>query len=285
VIYGDFPLGRPAVGTEASVNTIEPKHCREFHQRIYVPNNTTLAVVGDFDSQAVIAEITELTKDWKNRELPELKLPPIKSLAKSTEEIIPMEGKAQLNVYMGHLGVTRDNPDYYKLLVMDNILGVGTGFTDRLSSRLRDQQGLAYTVTASITSTAGEEPGVFSAFVGCEARDFAEVKTIVKEVIEGMRDKKPENWEVEETKSYLVGAMPFKLATNEDLAEQLLLIEKYHLGLDYQKKFREAIKAVTVDDVSAVARTYLHPDRMATVAAGPIQAPGSQQPKPDKPEQ
>ena len=62
------------------------------------------------------------------------------------------------------------------LLVMDYILGTGAGFTDRLSSRLRDREGLAYTVTANITSSASEEPGLFTCYIGTEAKNFARVK-------------------------------------------------------------------------------------------------------------
>ena len=73
-----------------------------------------------------------------------------------------MPDAVQLQFMMGHVGVRRENPDYYKLLVMDYVLGTGPGFTDRLSSRLRDREGLAYTVTANISSSATEEPGLFN---------------------------------------------------------------------------------------------------------------------------
>src|SRR5207249_7812023 len=64
----------------------------------------------------------------------------------------------QLNIYLAHLGVSRTNPDYYALQVMDTILGGGAGFTARIPQRLRDELGLAYTTFASITMTAGIDP-------------------------------------------------------------------------------------------------------------------------------
>ena len=70
----------------------------------------------------------------------------------------------------------RSDPNYYKLLVMDNVLGTGSGFTDRLSANLRDRQGLAYTVNASITGDAGEEPGTFTCFIGTFPDKLAAVK-------------------------------------------------------------------------------------------------------------
>ena len=86
--------------------------------------------------------------------------------AKGEEIIVPDPTAAQTHVYLGHLGVTRNHPDFYPLLVMDNVLGTGPGFTDRLSATLRDRQGLAYTVTAQIAASASEQPGTFTGYIG-----------------------------------------------------------------------------------------------------------------------
>ena len=93
-------------------------------------------------------------------------LPAVEKPAQSTQKVLSMPATVQLYLYMGHVGIKRDNPDYYKLLVMDYVLGTGPGFTDRLSSQLRDRQGLAYTVSATITPGAAELPGAFTCFIG-----------------------------------------------------------------------------------------------------------------------
>ena len=72
----------------------------------------------------------------------------------------------QSNIYLGHLGIERTNPDFYALQVLDTILGGGAGFTARIPQRLRDELGLAYTTFASITMTAGVDPGRFVAYIG-----------------------------------------------------------------------------------------------------------------------
>src|SRR5207237_3272371 len=78
----------------------------------------------------------------------------------------------QLNIYLGHLGVSRTNSDYYTLQVLDTILGGGAGFTARIPQRLRDELGLAYTTFASITATAGLDPGRFIAFIGTSPKNM-----------------------------------------------------------------------------------------------------------------
>jgi zinc protease len=281
-VYGDHPLGRPPNGTADTVEKLSRDDCVQFHAKVFVPNNTTLVVVGDFDSESMVKEITDLTKDWKTRELPKLQLAQPEMPGRFVQKILPMENAVQVNLYLGHVGIRRDNPDFYKLLVMDNILGLGTGFTDRLSSKLRDRQGLAYTVSAAITSTAGEEPGTFSAFIATYPDKFPVVKTMLLEEIEKLRIEKPTDQEVADAETYLLGSLPFRLATNENLAEQMLAIERYGLGNDYLEKFRKEVAAVTAEDVQKVAAKYLDPKHMVLVAAGPIDERGRPLGKADK---
>ena len=79
---------------------------------------------------------------------------------------LPM-AREQVHVFLGHLGIRRTHPDFYVLSVMDHVLGTGPGFTSRCSRKLRDEQGLCYSVSAGITASAGEEPGTFTSCSSC----------------------------------------------------------------------------------------------------------------------
>src|SRR5262249_39852199 len=138
-----------------------------------------------------IDEVKKLTAGWKKAELAPPKVPEVPFPKKFTQKVLTMAEAAQLHFYLGHVGVRRTNPDYYKLLVMDNMLGTGPGFTDRLSARLRDRQGLAYRVSATITASAGEEPGTFTCYIGTRPANFALVKKVFLEELERIRKEKP----------------------------------------------------------------------------------------------
>jgi zinc protease len=246
---------------------------RAFHAEAFAPNFATVAVVGDFNADEMVKKVTALTKDWKksDRPKPQVEAPPKPSAA---ELIVADPHAAQVHVYIGHLGVKRDNPDYYKLLVMDNVLGVGPGFTDRLSSNLRDRLGLAYTVNASITSSAGVQPGAFTGFVGTFPKNFLDVKFGFLKEVNKLRDEPPTRQEVDDAKKYLLGSLPFRFTTLSGVAHELLAAERYGLGFDYIEKYRKEVEAVTPADVQAMAKKYLDPKALVVVAVGAIDKQG-----------
>lgn len=274
VAYGSHPFARPSEGTAASVAKLQREDCIAFHAATFVPGNTVITLVGDFDSAAILAQVTALTADWKSQPI-NVSKPAAPTLpVKAEERIITMADSSQLQVLMGHVGVRRSNPDYYKLLVLDNVFGTGPGFTSRLTARLRDRQGLAYSVGGAIARSADLEPGVFLCSIGTEAKNFKLVREQIIEEINKLRDEKPTAQEVEDAKAYLLGSMPFSMTTTHGAGTMLLMMERHQLGPTYLDDFRKAISAVTADDVQAMAKKYLHPDRLVIVAAGAVNAKG-----------
>ncbi len=274
LVYGKHPLGRPALGTKSSVEKLTAEDCAALRDLVFVPDNIYLAVAGDIDPDQIVDEIKELTADWKPSKLAALDLPTIDKPEQFTEKFISMPDAAQLQFFMGQVGIRRSNPDYYKLLVMDNVLGTGNGFTDRLSAKLRDREGLAYTVTANITSSAGEEPGTFACYIGTEAKNIDRVKKEFLQELDRIRSEPPSQKEVDNVKRYLLGSLPFQFTTNEAIAGRLLYVERFKLGFDYLADYRKAVEAVTPEDIQEVAHKYIDPEHMYLVAAGAIDAHG-----------
>jgi zinc protease len=273
-VYGKHPYGRPALGTRESVEKLTPADCSAFHTKAFVPDNTLVAIVGDFDSAEVVEEIKTLTAGWMKAAV-EVPPPPIvEKPAEFSQKILTMPQAAQLHFFLGHVGIRRNDPDFYKLLVMDNVLGTGPGFTDRLSARLRDREGLAYTVRANITDSATTEPGEFSCYIGTDNDNFERVKAEFMEELHRIRDEKPTAQEVEDAKLYLLGSLPFKVSNSPNVAALLLAIERYGLGLNYLDDYRKAVAGVTPSDVQAVAQKHIDPQRMVLVAAGAVDQQG-----------
>ncbi len=274
LVYGEHPLGRPPLGSRETVEKLTAADCKAFHARTFLPNRTVLVVAGDFDSAAMLQKIETLTRNWIRRDTPPPTVAAPPAPAAGGVHIVSDPQAAQVHVFFGHLGIRRNHPDYHKLLVMDNVLGTGPGFTDRLSAILRDRMGLAYTVRATITASAGRQPGTFMGYVGTFAKSFDDVRRGFLREVERIQAEPPTAEEVENAKRYLLGSMPFRFTTLQGIAGQLLAAETYGLGFEFLEQFRREIAAVTAADVQHVARQYLDPKRMFIVAVGPIDAQG-----------
>lgn len=279
-IYGKHFKGRPSRGSLATVQKLTRDDVVAFHKQVVVPENTAVAIVGDFDTKEMIDLVTKLTSNWKGKLPPAPEMPELTIAKVPSTKLITMPNSAQLQFLMGHLGIKRNHPDYFKLLVMDNVLGSGAGFTDRLSSRLRDREGLAYTVNATITDSAEIEPGAFMCYIGTDARNYQRVKQLFLEEIERLRKETPSEYEVSSTKQYLLGKLAFMLTTSDNIAEKLLYINRYDLGFDYFDKYRASVEAVTPAQVREMAEKYIQPGSFATVAAGAIDKDGRILPPP-----
>jgi zinc protease len=163
---------------------------------------------------------------------------------------------------MGHIGISREDPDYYAVMVMNYVLG-GGGFSSRLMDNIRDNKGLAYDVHSGFS--ARKEPGAFSVSIQTKNESanevieetFKEIRRIQKELVSEK--------ELADAKAYITGSFPLKMDTYAKLAGMLTSIEIYGLGLDYPQTYPGLINKVTRERIQEVAKKYLHPDTMAIV--------------------
>jgi zinc protease len=246
----------------------------DFHRRYFVPNNVILSIVGDFRVPELLPKIEKAFASWERKPVLFPTYPaPVRQTEKRVKYItMPAQ---QLNIYLGHLGVARTTPDYYALQVLDTILGGGAGFTARIPQRLRDELGLAYTTFASITMTAGLDPGRFIAFIGTSPENMKlaidgllnEIRRIIEEPVTAQ--------ELQDAQDYLTGSFVFAFESSPQIARFLVHAEVYSLGFDYIEKYPQYIREVTVDDISRVARKYLDSENYTLVVVGPVAEDGN----------
>jgi zinc protease len=274
LVYQDHPLHRPSHGYPNTVERLTRDDLVEFHRRYFVPNNIILSVVGDFQVPEFLPKIEKAFGGWEAKPVifpiyPE----PTRQNTKRVK-FITMPAQ-QLNIYLGHLGISRTNPDYYALQVLDTILGGGAGFTARIPQRLRDELGLAYTTFASITMTAGWDPGRFVSFIGTSPENMKlaidellnEIRRIIEEPVTAQ--------ELQDAQDYLTGSFVFGFESSPQIARFLVHAQVYGLGFDFIEKYPQYVRAVTVNDVTRVARKYLDSENYTLVVVGPVAEDGN----------
>jgi len=268
LVYGDHWLGRAAYGTHASVKRIRTKHLREHHARHWVGKRAVIAVCGDIDPEAVRREFERQLRRW-NAGTPLVTTAPVLPPRAVRTDAFDAQ-RQQVHVFLGHLGITRNHPDYAALVVMDHVLGTGPGFTNRISRILRDEQGLCYSVNANIHGSAGILPGMFTAYIGTSPENVATAVQGFLREMRRIRDEPVSAEELEIAKSYLIGSFPLGFERASRRASYLVSHELHNFPADNLDQMLRAFGAVTVADVQRAAREQLHPDQACLAAAGPV---------------
>ena len=268
-LYRGGPLQFPSLGTPASVKRLRIEDVREFHRRRYAPGNTVLVVVGNFGNARVADLVDRCLGSWRNGQYRRSPAPaPRRQRAPRVRQRV-LEGREQVHICLGHLGVTRDDPDFYALQVMDAILGSGPGFTSRIPRELRDRRGLAYTTYSDLTGSAGRYPGRFLAYICTSpANTGAAVSGLLGEV-ESLIEDGPTEEELELAHNYLTGSFVFGFQSNVQVARFLITAELFGLDADFIRRYPEWIRAVDAEEVRRVARLHLDTVNFTTIIAGP----------------
>jgi zinc protease len=168
----------------------------------------------------------------------------------------------QANIILGHQGVSRSNPDYYALTVMNYILG-GGGFASRLVEEIRIKRGLAYAVDSFFDP--GKYPGSFQIVLQTKNASAREAVSLSLQEMKRIQTELVSEKELQGAKKYLIGSFPMRLDTQAKLANFLSQVEYYGLGRDYPEKYPSLINAVSREEILRVAKTYLHPENIILV--------------------
>ncbi|MEN8149243.1 MAG: pitrilysin family protein [Planctomycetota bacterium] len=268
-VFRGHPYMNPSRGTEESVAALTREDVVDHYRRHFVPGNTVIAVVSDRPTEEIESLLATTFGGWTGDNPLHRTLP---AVAPTKPEVLRFERDIdQVQIALGHRGVRRRDPDWYALLVMDYVLGMGPGFTDRLSRTLRDRDGLAYDVQASIAGSADRERGRFLAYIATSAGQRDRAIRGIRREIDAIREELVTAEELADAKAYLTGSFVFSYETAEQLAGRLVDLHRLGLGFDYPARFAERIGAVTREDVLRVAKKHLQPTHLVTVIVGPTE--------------
>lgn len=260
-VFGSHPYGRTNEDVAAYLQNLKRQDLLDFYSARYGPNAIVAAVVGDVTEREILSLFKKYFTGRKRdeRAVPAITAPP----GRNKTEVIKIEKKiTQANIAIGHRGISRENPDFYAVVVMNLILG-GGGFSSRLMDNIRDNRGLAYDVHS--TFSAQKEPGAFRVWVQTKNESANEAIAEIRKELNRIRTEQVTEKELADAKAYLTGSFPLRMDTFGKIAAMLMNIEIYGLGMDYPQRYPALINAVTREDVLRVAKKYIDPDRMVIV--------------------
>jgi zinc protease len=271
LLYGRaHPYGRRLRGTVESVERIDQGALQRFHAEHCGPTGLSLAVVGDVEPARAIEAAQSVFGAWKGRTAVDVTNATMPPAAGRQCRVVPMMSKSQTDIAYGFATITRQDPSYPACWLMNNILGQYS-LGGRLGDSIREQQGMAYYVYSSLDANLMPGPLVIRAGVSPAnvTKAVASIDTELRKLV----DSGPTEQELLESKQYLIGSMPRTLETNIGIATYLQTAEFFGLGLDYDLRMPDLLRAVTCEEVHEAARRAVDPDRATVVVAGPYEGP------------
>jgi zinc protease len=264
IFTSQSPYSYPVIGNEDNLKNIEIKDVKEYYQKFFHIKNSALFIVGDISENEVKNSLYELEKVVSNSKLNGSKLNiPNVNRNKTHIYIFHKENSVQSEIRVGHLSDKRNEKDYYRKLVMNNILG--GQFSSRINLNLRENKG--YTYGAFSRFNYFKDAGYFyvSTSVGIENTANA-LKEILFELNEIKNGAKKE--ELEFSKSSIIRKFPSNFETNRQIASNL--ISKYVFGLpqDYFNNYLGNIKSLTKEEINKTAVENILTDNLTIVVVG-----------------
>ncbi|MBS1875228.1 MAG: insulinase family protein [Acidobacteria bacterium] len=263
VIYGQNPYGYPGGGTPDTIRGLTRDDLVAFHKSFYVPAGAYLAITGAMPAAEAFALVEKHLGKWTGAApaAPKAPAPP------PTERRIVVINKPdapQSRIFVGELGVPRNNPDFIPLLLADH--AYGEDFTSRLNLKLRANEGLTYGASSSLQSF--RTAGAFVTETFTRTEKTAEAVKMILDVQKDFAANPTTATELSDGQKPIIGKFQLGLETPEAVASRLISGAVNGLPPDYWQGYVDKLKSATLDQVNAAAKKYRQPDRTAIVIVG-----------------
>ncbi|MGI9167145.1 MAG: M16 family metallopeptidase [Pyrinomonadaceae bacterium] len=262
-IYGDHPASLIAPPAD-SIKKLSSKDLADFHATYYRPNNAILAIVGDVTLKELVPRITKAFGDWTRADVPATLIPAIPEPANARILLVDRPGSVQTVLQLGNLGIERNSPDYFPLLLANRILGGGPAA--RLFLNLREDKGYTYGAYSNFGGTKFRGTWVSSSEVRTDVTEGA-MKEFMYE-LKRLRDEKVTPEELDNAKRAIVGSFALSLEQPQSLLQNIITQKLYDLPPAYWDTYPQKVAAITLEDVQSVAQKYIDLDHLQIVAVG-----------------
>ena len=269
MLFEGHPLGRPILGTTASVRKLKPEDLRAFVKTFFTPDRMAFTVVADIDEKVVEKRVLKLVAKLFGDEIPS----PASPVRNDKKNVIPSEAKEspwaqpfsktvdkrnhEVNAVIGNRAPSLyDQEDRITAAVLCNILG-GTASNSLLNKELREKNGWVYGVECTYTQYA--DTGIAAISFGCDKPNLERCLTALDKILARLRDVPMSERTLKAYKKQLLG----QLAISSDNGEaQCLSMGKSLLAwgrIDTSAEMRSRIEAVTPEALQSMAQRLFSP--------------------------
>jgi len=263
LLFGErHPYGWPIQGVEETLKKLTVADVRRFYAAEYKPSNATIIVAGDITEAALRPKLEHALADWKAGKAAPVKLPVPTGVSAKRIYLIDKPGAPQSSIRVAFIGAKRNDPDFFPVVLMNQILG---GSFYRLDMNLRERRQWTYGARSSFEMRRTPGPAAAGGeFVAAHTADA--VGEILKEM-RTMASTEVTDEELARAKDNFIRAFPARFATRASTAGLLSELSIYGLPDSFLTDYTKKLQAVTKADVLRVAKRFLS-DKVAIVVVG-----------------
>jgi zinc protease len=278
-LFGDHPYGRSALGTETSLSTFDVDAVRIRHAA-YAQTPVTIVAVGDIAHTELERLVSEHMALAARGGTPRPLAPYAGGTAAGASTtpadrarlvFVPRRGAAQSELRIGRVAAARSTPDYHALVVTNTLLG--GAFVSRINSKLREEKGVTYGARSAFQFLREPGPFLVNTSVQSDATS-ASVRDVLTELDDLGGDRPVTPSELASAQGSLTRGYARGFETVEQVARSAAQLALFDLPLDTFDTFVDRVEAVTADDVTRLARSWLRSDDMHAVVVGDPETAG-----------
>ena len=255
------PLGRPILGSRATVEALTSDTLREFFTGAYVAPNLMVAAAGSLDHPRVRDLITRAFERLPIAADPCPDRPP----QPRPQVVTRVKDIEQSHICLGGSAYPQNHADRYVAYLLNTVLG--GSMSSRLFQNVREKRGLAYAVFSGLNSY--RDAGALMVYAGCATESVGEVVDLVLEDLKALKRLPVADDELRRAKDHLKGNLMLSLENTasrmSNLARQEIYFER-QVSLD---ETLDGIERVTAADVQRVACDLFSDGRLGITVLGP----------------
>ncbi|HUP01811.1 MAG TPA: pitrilysin family protein [Gemmatimonadota bacterium] len=252
-------------GTIASVEAMPREDLARWHDTWFKPNNATLIVVGDASMAELQPALERAFGGWEQAAVPAKEIGPVDREPVEGIYILDRPGAEQSVIFAAHVVAPKANPDEIAFDAMNEILG--GSFTSRVNMNLREDKHWSYGARTIVFDAAGPRP--FTAYAPVQTDKTVESMIEVAKELSGIRGAIPiTGEELSKTQARQTLRLPGLWETSAAVASAIAEIVRFGLGWDYYETYAENVRALSLEEVAAIAESTVHPDDLVWVVVG-----------------
>lgn len=264
LIYGkDSPYARQIEYDD--VDNLSREDLIKFYTKYFRPDETLIAVVGDFDAKEMKTVFEKYLGSWKNSTpKPNYLLPKIPE-TKPSINFIEKNDVEQTTILMGHLGLRLDDPDYPAINMLSEVLG--GGMASRIFVQVRTLKGLAYGA-GGYMMPAYDHNGAFYFYTSTKPETSIEALKTILEEIKKIKAEKVTEEELKRAKDGYLNGFAFEFDSTDKIARRILIYNFYGYPENFNEILKSKIEKISAEDVLNAAKNHLFEDKLAILVVG-----------------